>query len=385
MPKICRTLRRNDGTPYTTCFEPSGAIRGRAARLPNDSTPARPPAYTRGDQPPSYSIGSPPQYTDDRGAAPAYRPPASARAVAADAARGGDRAALARIGKAARKQKGKNVALAAAAVAANKTMGKARKGTHKMPDGTLMTGKTHTKDSKPVAPAAAAPKKKAKAKKAAPVKTEMPKAPTQAEIDASVTTRADGTLDTARKRSKEAEKLIFEYRDKFENWLKSQNFTGKELKELAKKYGRTSSGSKQSIIDNLGSSVYYWGREHLGMGNDKKYDEEFNNIRAGEKQRALDKERGDAQAKERSVKKSDAPTPTEVLHWLGEIQKNEITYRGMPRRTYGDAVERSRERFRQKNWKIFGFRANFPSEFEKIKEKALGNVRGMVSGVPIYN
>lgn len=151
MPKICRTLRRNDGTPYTTCFEPSGAIRGRAARLPNDSTPARPPAYTRGDQPPSYSIGSPPQYTDDRGAAPAYRPPASARAVAADAARGGDRAALARIGKAARKQKGKNVALAAAAVAANKTMGKAKKGTHKMPDGTLMTGKTHTKDSKPVA------------------------------------------------------------------------------------------------------------------------------------------------------------------------------------------------------------------------------------------
>jgi len=73
MPKICRTLRRNDGTPYTTCFEPSGAIRGRPARLRGESTrnPDAAPAYSRGTLP-AYSLGSPPAYRDDRGTPPAY-------------------------------------------------------------------------------------------------------------------------------------------------------------------------------------------------------------------------------------------------------------------------------------------------------------------------
>ena len=56
----------------------------------------------------------------------------------------------------------------------------------------------------------------------------------------------------------------------------------------------------------------------------------------------------------------------------------------MPRRTYGDAVDRSRRRFRLENSKIFGFREKFPTEFARIKDKALENVRGFMGGEPIF-
>lgn len=77
-PKICRTLRKNNGEQYTTCFTPSNRIRGSPARLGrgnrvNGATSLRPPpAYDPRTAPPAYSLGSPPQYRDDRGSPPQY-------------------------------------------------------------------------------------------------------------------------------------------------------------------------------------------------------------------------------------------------------------------------------------------------------------------------
>ena len=88
--KICRTLRKNNGQQYTTCFTPSGRIVGEPARLGrsnrvNGASSLRPPpmydprtdaapAYSRGTLP-AYSLGSPPAYTEGA-APPAYRPTA---------------------------------------------------------------------------------------------------------------------------------------------------------------------------------------------------------------------------------------------------------------------------------------------------------------------
>ena len=74
--KICRTLRKNDGQKYTTCFTPSGQIRGRAATLRGGERRAKdrgdkPPLYSRGSLP-AYSLGSPPKYTPG-GSPPAYK------------------------------------------------------------------------------------------------------------------------------------------------------------------------------------------------------------------------------------------------------------------------------------------------------------------------
>ena len=76
--KICRTLRRNDGSNYTTCFTPSGQIRGRAANLRRvvrgggrRQSESRPPLYSRGGLP-EYSLGSPPKYTPG-GSPPSYK------------------------------------------------------------------------------------------------------------------------------------------------------------------------------------------------------------------------------------------------------------------------------------------------------------------------